>query len=223
MPTMALVTRAAAPPVETDQPEPQPPLRMSFEEFLEWGDEHTWAEWVNGEVIVLMPASILHQRLQLFLVRLLGAFVEAFDLGEVFSPTTLMKLPGSAGSGREPDVFFVAREHADRILDKQIAGAADLVVEIVPPDSRTRDLRDKLAEYEAGGVREYWMLDPDRKQADFRQLDEHGRYRAVGPGDDGFYRSAVLPGLRVRVDWLWQQPLPKVRDVAEAGVPSGQV
>jgi Uma2 family endonuclease len=216
---MASIPPAAAPPTYPDQ---ETPLRISFEEFLEWGDEDTWAEWVDGEVIVLTPANIAHQRLVGFLMHLLGTFIEAFDLGEIFFPTTVMKLPDS--SGREPDLLFVAREHADRIRHQQIAGAADLVVEIVSPDSRTRDRHDKLAEYEAGGVREYWILDPDRKRADFCQHDEHGRYRVVSPDDRGVYASAVPPGFRLRVDWLWQEPLPKVRDVlADAGLPAGAV
>ena len=46
---MAASAHAAAPSAE---PEPRKPLRMSFEEFLEWGDEDTWAEWVSGEVFV---------------------------------------------------------------------------------------------------------------------------------------------------------------------------
>ncbi|MCS7240925.1 MAG: hypothetical protein NZ651_06755 [Candidatus Bipolaricaulota bacterium] len=40
--------------------------RMTLEEFLAWGDEDTWAEWENGEVLVLAPASLRHQILRKF-------------------------------------------------------------------------------------------------------------------------------------------------------------
>jgi Uma2 family endonuclease len=47
---------------------------------------------------------------------------------------------------------------------------ADLAVEIVPTESRLRDRGQKLAEYEMGGVREYWIIDPERRQAAFYVL-----------------------------------------------------
>lgn len=211
---MATVPRVAAP---SDR---QPPAgKMTYEEFLAWADEDTWAEWVDGEVIVMSPASIPHQLIMGFLSWLLKGFVDAFDLGEIFTPPTQMKLPGS--SGREPDILFLAREHFDRLRHNWIDGPADVVVEIASPDSRTRDRRDKFAEYEAGGVREYWIVDADRRRAAFHQLGTDGRYHAVEPGVDGVYLSAALPGFRLRVSWLWQQPLPKPRDVMrEAGVPA---
>lgn len=209
---MAIVPRVAAP---FDR---QPPAgKMTYEEFLAWADEDTWAEWVDGEVIVMSPASIRQQRILRFLFMLLGTFVEAFDLGEVFTPPTQMKLPRS---GREPDILFVAGEHSHRLLENRLDGPADLVVEIISPDSRTRDTRDKFVEYAAAGVAEYWMIDPDRRQARFCQLGPNGRYQEVGPDAQGGYKSAVLPGFRLRIEWLWQQPLPKVRDVLnDAGVP----
>jgi Uma2 family endonuclease len=51
-----------------------PKERMSYEEFLEWCDEDTWAEWVDGEVIVLSPAGDRHQDLSDWLAFILRAF-----------------------------------------------------------------------------------------------------------------------------------------------------
>jgi Uma2 family endonuclease len=189
-----------------------PPLRMSYEEFLQWADEDTWAEWVDGEVIILSPASDPHQDLNTFLLALLRFFVDAHGLGVVFGPPFQMKT-GPTLPGREPDIVFVAREHFYRRETAYLNGPADLVVEIVSPDSRTRDSRDKFHEYEHGGVPEYWMLDPFRKEAKFYQLGDDGPYHLVLPDENGFYESAVLKGLRLREDWLWQKPLPPVPEV----------
>src|SRR5438132_14310377 len=131
--------------------------RMTYEEFLDWADEDTWAEWVDGEVIILSPASLLHQALDTFLLSVLTSFVSFRDLGIVLGPPFQMKT-GPDLPGREPDVIFVAREHLDRLRDVYLDGPADLVVEIVSPDSRTRDSQDKLHEQEEGGVPEYWCL-----------------------------------------------------------------
>jgi Uma2 family endonuclease len=95
-------------------------------------------------------------------------------------------------------------------------GPADLVVEIISPESRARDRGEKFYEYEQGGVREYWMLDRQRKQAEFYALGADGIYRLIPSGDDGVFRSVVLPGFWLRVEWLWQDPLPPLMTVLKA-------
>ena len=155
------------------------------------------------------PASLLHQHLTLFLGRILSHFVEHHNLGVVIVPPFQMKL---ADSGREPDLLFVATAHLDRLQPTFLDGPADLVVEIVSPEGATRDRGEKYYEYEAGGVLEYWLLDPQRQWAEFYHLSE-GRYRLAFAGAAGEYRSAVLPGFWLHVAWLWQQPLPPVLTV----------
>jgi Uma2 family endonuclease len=189
-----------------------PTGKITYEEFLAWADEDTRAEWVNGEVIVLTPASNRHQDLADFLTALLRFFVEAHRLGIVRSAPFQMKT-GPELPGREPDVLFVSREYFDRIKNTCIDGPADLVVEIISPDSRARDRGEKFYEYEQGGVREYWLLDPVRRQAEFYQRGPDGIFRLVPSGEDGIYRSAVLEGLWLKVEWLWQEPLPPLMSV----------
>jgi hypothetical protein len=48
--------------------------------------------------------------------------------------------------------------------------------------------------------------------ADFYQL-EGERYRVAFSGEEGEYHASVLPGFLLRVEWLWQEPLPKTLDV----------
>jgi hypothetical protein len=50
----------ALPPPDVGLEAPLPPDVITFEEFLDRCDEDTWAEWVDGEVIVLSPASMRH-------------------------------------------------------------------------------------------------------------------------------------------------------------------
>jgi Uma2 family endonuclease len=200
---VAMPTVAQAPPA-ADQP-----VRMTYEEFQAWAGEDTHAEWVNGEVIVQMPTKEAHQNVVKFLLVLLDLFVRLFKLGQVqIAPFEMRAVPG--GSAREPDLMFVAAEHLDRLSNDRLAGPADLVVEVISDDSVYRDRVDKFDEYEAAGVREYWMIDPrpDRRRADLWVLDERGRYRAGDVSREGVYRSTVLPGLWLRVEWLLADTLP---------------
>lgn len=60
---------------------------------------------------------------------------------------------------------------------------------------------------------EYRLIDPEREAAGFHVLPPNGRYQLAAVGEDGVFRSRVLPGLWIRVGWLWQRPLPKTLDV----------
>ncbi len=189
-----------------------PTGKVTFEEFLTWCDEDTWAEWVDGRVVMVSPASRRHQDLADFLTSILRIYVESRGLGSVLSAPFLMRLP-NIPSGREPDVLFVATARNDRLKETYLDGPADLVVEIVSPESRLRDRGEKFAEYELGGVPEYWIVDPELRRADFYRLDSQGRYRLAEPDAGGRYASAVIPGLWLQVEWLWQEPLPPVLTV----------
>ena len=126
------------------------------------------------------------------------------------APFVVHLAPGAPA--REPDLIFVAREHLDRLKPAQLDGPPDLIVEIISPSSRSRDRGEKFYEYEAGGVPEYWLLDPIREQAEFYLLDEGGIYRLAAI-EEGIFRSRALEGLWLQVDWLWQEELPPLLDV----------
>ena len=187
------------------------PLRMTFEEFMAWDPESGRAEWVNGEVVLVSPASLGHQHLIFFLAKLLDAFVEPRGLGQIIMAPFLMRL-AQKPSGREPDIMFVATEHVDRLTETSLNGPADLVVEVLSPDSETRDRVDKLQEYEAAQIPEYWIFDRLRSEAFFFRLGTDGRYHLAPVDQDGIYHSQLLEGFRLRVDWLWRRPLPTLAE-----------
>ncbi len=184
---------------------------MTYEEFLEWADEDTYAEWVDGKVEMMSPASRKHQKLALYFGSLLSEFEEQ-GAGEVYIAPFQMRLT-NVRRGREPDVIFVVKDNLHHLKNNYMDGPADLAIEIVSPESALRDRGAKYAEYEAGGVREYWIIDAESKRADFFVLDAEGRYQRASPDDAGKYQSAIVPGFWINVNWLWQNPLPPVRSV----------
>ena len=131
--------------------------QTSFEEFLDWADEDTRAEWVNGEVIMTSPASRRHQEMVKFLMAILNVYVEEHTLGVFLPAPFLMKLEDTA---REPDLLFLTAQHQERLRETYLDGPADLVIEIISPESFGRDRGDKFYEYEAAGIPEYWLIDP---------------------------------------------------------------
>lgn len=192
-----------------------PGKKLTYEEFLEWCDEDTLAEWVDGEIVMLSPASEPHQAIFGFLYSILSIFTKIRGLG-VICPAPFQMKTGPNLPGREPDIIFVAQEHRDRLKETYLAGPADLVIEIISPESRLRDRGEKFAEYEMGGVREYWIIDQELKRADFYVLDMEGRYQRIIPDIHGAYHSRIISGFWLKLEWLWKEPLPlPLRAVAQ--------
>lgn len=184
-------------------------LRMSYEEFQAWSDEEDiHAEWVDGEVIVFMPKP-RHQDLVTFLVTLLRLFVQFQRLGQVLTAPIEMKATPTSNA-REPDIIFIAQENLARITEDRVEGPADLVVEVISASSVGRDRSDKFYEYQEIGIREYWLFDPrpGKERADFWVLDANRKYQPVPIDAEGVYRSTIIPGFWLRVDWLWQMEKP---------------
>lgn len=199
-------TSAAAPGAPGAPPTTASTVAVTFESWLAAESEGPLTEWVHGEVIVHMSASVLHQRLVSFLDRFLGLFVSLRGLGEVLiAPAAMRASPD--GPGREPDLMFVAAGRRAIITDALVDGPPDLVVEVVSDDSVARDRDEKYSEYEAAGIREYWIIDPrpNRRRADFYVRGEDGRYQPVPVGLDGRYRSTAITGLWLDVRWLWAE------------------
>lgn len=189
----------------------KPPL-VSWEDFHDWAlTQERRVEWVDGEIIELPPDSIEHFDEIDFLGDLIKTHVRRGRLGRVFYSTVLMRLPNRP-SGRIPDVMFVANEHLDRVRRTYLDGPADLVVEIVSPDSEVRDRFLKLGEYAEAEIPEYWLIDKARNEAHFYVLGENGQYHEAPMSADGLYTSTVLPGLRLRVEWLWRDPPPTLNE-----------
>ena len=197
------------PPIDATREASRPAgdgVRMTYEQFLQREGDEVRAEWVEGEVVMMAPVSDEHDDVAGLLYSLLRAYVEARGLGVVkhdpFQMKTGPKLPG-----RAPDVLFLAKKHLARKKRTHVEGPADVVVEVISPATRAVDRGDKFYEYESGGVKEYWLIDPERKQAEFYVLGRDGIYKPVAVEDE-IFRSRVINGFWLRTAWLWQRPLP---------------
>ncbi|MBC8140061.1 MAG: Uma2 family endonuclease [Armatimonadetes bacterium] len=194
--------------------------RMTFEEFLEWSDEDTHAEWVDGKVVFLLGASSRHQSLLYFLSRVVADWIEATgDKGAPFFAPFIMRCRVGM-PGREPDLVYVCEENLGKIRKNYMEGAADLAVEIVSPESVSRDHIEKFAEYEAGGVGEYWVIDITNDTAEFYIRDtpnapyfRRAHLTNATDGKRGLYTCDTLGGLQINVDWLFADTLPTLTSI----------
>lgn len=187
-----------------------PPLDRpyTFEEFLTVFEGYH-VEWLPGGVVEVKPmgTSAFHIELVQWLVTLLKAYLGFSNVGRVLSESFIQRLSPDLPA-REPDVLVVLTDHLDRLKPTYLDGAADMVIEVVSPESSERDYGSKFREYEQGGVREYWLIDPERRIADVYELAENNLYRRRPLDKEGRLTSGVLPGLALSPDVLWRDPKP---------------
>jgi Uma2 family endonuclease len=161
------------------------------------------AELIDG-VLILFPSPLdVHERLYVFLLRLIGEYAERLDLGEVRGSRSAVKLADD--QVYQPDVLFVSRDRLSLFQRQGVFGPPDLVVEILSRSTAGYDRGAKLSTYDRTGVREVWLVDPAGPQGTEILQRQGLRLQPVTPGPDGVIGSAVLPGFRLRLDWLWPE------------------
>lgn len=156
-------------------------------------------ELSEGCVEVLAMPTRSHQRIVLFLYRLLFHVLELPGLASVFVAPLRVRL--WQGKIREPDLVVMLAANRDREREDCFEGA-DLVIEVVSPDDPARDLVTKRDEYARAGIAEYWIVEPLAQQISVLRLEEQ-RYHEHARGTRGdTVDSALLPHLRVDVSVL---------------------
>ncbi len=178
---------------------------VSYDEYLT-GKYGVHVEWVYGAVIEMPSVGFTQNRLSQFLIVLFRVYCEATGGGEVAHDPFVMK-PGADLPGRQPDIQVILPDRLHLLRENEMAGAANLVVEIVSPESGKRDRGEKFEEYERAGVDEYWILDPQRRESLFYVRGEDGLYHNRPPVE-GIYSLVALPGLKLEVVLLWRETLP---------------
>lgn len=213
------------------QPEPTWAVAYLFPTQGNWSEEdylalqtNQLAEFSHGFLEVLPMPTTSHQLLVVYLYGLLRAFTASRDLGTVLVAPLRVRL--GPGKFREPDVLFMAKEHAGRIREEFWEGA-DLVMEVVSgeEEDRRRDLVTKRQEYARAGIPEYWIVDPQEERVTVLRL-RGKRYVVHGEFPKGTVASShLLRGFTVDVREALSQQVrltPAGKGTRKPGRPSRQ-
>ena len=120
-------------------------------------------ELIGGELFVTPSPSKRHQRLVLRLALSLGNHLEAHpEQGELFiAPFDVVMTRFDVV---EPDLLVVLDDQSGILTERNIQGAPALAIEVLSPGTRKRDQTLKRQLFDSQGVREYWIVDPERNQ-----------------------------------------------------------
>lgn len=158
-------------------------------------------EIIGGQLIVSPSPNSRHQRVSFELSGALYVFLKQTGLGQGFSAPADVHI--SSTDVVQPDVFVVLRERDDIIQVRGIFGAPDLVVEILSPSSMETDFLRKSRLYEQYGVREYWIVDPEREIVSVQTLDGD-RFVITGEyGRNDHMQSTVLDGFELELSAIF--------------------
>lgn len=167
--------------------------RMSATEFLRLPQGPPYFQLIEGELYMSPSPSRRHQQIIVALSSLIWTHLQQHPQGTVLvAPSDVHLGPDDV---YEPDLYFVSRERASILADHGTNGAPDLVVEVLSPSIARLDLEAKRRAYAAAGVKELWIVSPERgtlQQFDFsRSADTPAR--SCAPGET--LTTPILPGL----------------------------
>lgn len=121
------------------------------------------AELIDGVFYDMAAPDGVHQDILLILGSMFRDHIRK-NKGECkvyVAPRDVQLDPGDDKTIVQPDILIVCDRN--KITDRCIIGAPDFIAEILSPSTREKDLHLKAAKYACSGVREYWIIDPEKR------------------------------------------------------------
>lgn len=120
------------------------------------------AELIDGKIYYMAPPSRTHQKISWKLHQTIANYIDGKDgKCEVYAAPFAVFLNKDDINYLEPDISVICDQ--SKLDEKGCHGAPDWIIEIVSQSSKPRDYMTKLFKYRAAGVREYWIVDPDKQ------------------------------------------------------------
>lgn len=182
-------------------PTARPDRRLTYDDFLLFPDDGLRHEIIDGEHYVTPSPNVRHQDLVGRLHLALGNFLAAHpSMGRLFMAP--LDVVFSFYDVVEPDLLFVAHDQLEIMTEKNVQGAPALVVEVLSKSTKARDERIKLQLFDRSGVREYWLVDPDRNHVTAFRRQHGGTLQSMATlnsSDHEVLTTPLLPGFSLSI------------------------
>jgi len=164
--------------------------------FYEQISENDKAEFINGQPIFHSPVKRKHSSALDFLQTLLSVYVRINGLGRIYVEKLMIELTRNSF---EPDLcFFTANRDAQFDEEQMLFPAPDFIIEILSRKTEKYDRGVKFEDYEAHGIKEYWIVDPTHKTIE-QYLLKNKRYELAVKSTDGYIESKVIKGFKMPI------------------------
>lgn len=159
------------------------------------------AELIDGELYMMAAPDRIHQRLVMMLSNSIFNYIQGKNGNcEVYPSPFAVFLNADNEIYLEPDISVICDK--DKLTDEGCKGAPDWIIEIVSPASRQMDYNKKLFKYRTAGVREYWIVDPEKNRImvyDFEH-DTVAEYTFCDKVKTGIYADFEIDFARISME-----------------------
>lgn len=153
--TSALREEVAGIPVEKHQGE------YTLDDYYRLPDDRR-VELIDGSFYEMLAPSLIHQDIVVHMHMCIYRYIqEKKKPCKVYEAPTDVQICCDNRNMVEPDLLVVCGR--DKLRRFGIYGAPDFVLEVLSKSTRKKDMSVKLTKYMEAGVREYWIIDPDRR------------------------------------------------------------
>jgi len=172
---------------------------LTVEDFLRLpesvGAQDVRYELVEGELVTMSPGMLPHNLIRDTVLVILKTFAKSRNLGVVVSEQAFQL---SERTVRVPDIAFV-RAGRELAIDRPIADAPELAVEVVSPSNSPREIDERVSDYFAAGCRRVWLVYPEHREIYIHGLAGVTRRKSGEQLED----SDLLPGFSIPVSSLF--------------------
>lgn len=152
------------------------------------------AELIDGHIYDMAPPNRRHQKISGELCADIRDYIRSHGgRCEVYAAPFAVYLDEAANTYVEPDISVIC--DPDKLDDRGCKGAPDWVIEIVSPSSKKMDYLLKLLKYHSCGVKEYWIVDPEKNRVvvyNFTGDESISEYTLQEPVKAGIYEDLVI-------------------------------
>lgn len=183
--------------------------KYSYADYLTWKFDQT-VELIRGHITPMAAPSRKHQGISWQLTMSVGttfkhqrckAYAAPFDV-RLLDKSKSKKANANVYTVIQPDICIICDEK--KLDDKGCIGAPDLVIEILSPGNSKKEMRTKKQLYEENGIREYWIIDPERETVHQFVLEDNGLYsRPMIYVSEEIVYCAIFEELQVPLDDLF--------------------
>ncbi len=170
-------------------------------------ETHVRHELIDGVHFVTPTPITRHQVLVSRLWYELESYLRANPaIGQVFGVPLDVVL--SVYDVVEPDLILITHDQSEILTDKNVRGAPTLVVEVLSPSTRKRDLGIKRQLFDRGGVREYWIVDGRLNRIDVHRRGADGALTVahqLEASADAVLTTPILPGFKLSLNRLFER------------------
>lgn len=184
--------------------------KMTARQFLQLGEDPPGIrlELVDGVIAMSPSPTPEHSYADRQLTIIIGNYIEKNDVGLLFGDVDTIF---GEHDIRRPDLLYFSHERSHLIGKGAMEGPPDLCVEIISPSSQIIDREDKFRQYEAGGVRHYWIVDTAARELEGYQL-RRKKYVPCARGEgDQVISLPPFDDLKIPLSKLWLKLPPRSR------------